>query len=72
MVSSEGTLKSERMVKLIGSEKSQLFMAAVLVSLPNTKLEPVAIVATQNVGCRFQVTKFKITKECTNGFSGPK
>ena len=44
------TLNSERTVSLIALENSQLFMAAVLVSLPNAKLEPVAIVAMQSVG----------------------
>ena len=51
MVSSEDTLNSERVVMLIACENSQIFMAAVLVSLPNAKVEPVAIVAMQSVGC---------------------
>ena len=47
-------------------------MAAVLVSLPNAKAEPVAIVAMQSVGRFLRQTKFKIMKECTDGFRGTK
>ena len=64
----EDTLNSERTVSLIALENSQLFMAAVLVSLPNIKVEPV--VAMQNVGCFLRQLNLKQQRNAQMGLEG--
>ena len=46
-------------------------MAAVLVSLPNAKVEPVAIVAMQNVGCFLKQLNLKQWRNAQMGLEGP-
>ena len=69
MVSSEDTLNSERMIRLIAWKQPTFHGSSTGFTAKHQ-----SGTSSGNAKCWLfsQATKFKITKECTDGFRGPK